>query len=303
MFLIDNSISMRDNQKKLSGGFDSFISDLQDLDWQLAFTTVDSYSNTDEPGRHGKIDFLDGADGKILTPDTPNPSEVFKESVIRDKLPQCRGDGSDQWNSAQRRRSGRIGCVTRNEEPMKSTVKAIEERNDANLGFFREGADLAVVVISDEDELSSGRSRRATPPEAVMQAAQSAWGEEKKVSGYGIIVEPGDRECLDKNRKKDVSYYGTFVARLAEMTGGITGSICDPDYSSSMQKIGENVKKILMHKEFELQHVPMTGTLEVELVPHVDIPYTLNGKVLVFETQPPEDTVIRVKYQVLSESH
>ena len=56
--------------------------------------------------------------------------------------------------------------MTRNEEPMKSLVKAVYERNDANAGFLRDGADLAVVVVSDEDERSNGKSRKATKPEA-----------------------------------------------------------------------------------------------------------------------------------------
>ncbi|MEZ4871541.1 MAG: hypothetical protein R2827_04685 [Bdellovibrionales bacterium] len=298
LFVIDNSLSMRENQKRLAKRFNSFIADLHDVDWQLAFTTVDSYSDTDEPGRHGKIDFLDGADGKILTPQMSDPAGIFAKSVERDQLKQCHGDGSSQWSSPSRKKSGRIGCVTRNEEPIKSIVKAIGERNNANAGFFRDGADLAVVVVSDEDERSNGRSKLATPPEEVVSAVSNAWDGKKKVSGYGIIVEPGDRDCLRQNRRKDVSYYGTFVAHLAELTGGITGSICDTDYGESMRKIGENVKKVLLHQEFELMHEPIAGSLEVELVPHADIAWSLRNNVLVFEEKPPENTIINVKYRI-----
>ncbi len=303
LFVIDNSLSMRENQKKLSRRFLSFISDLNDVDWQIAFTTVDSHSPTDEPGRHGKIDDLDGAPGRILTPDMDDPARVFAQSVERDRMPQCRRGGvGKRWQYGRGQRGpgsdGRLGCVTRVEEPIKSLVKAVHERNNANSGFFRDGADFVAVVVSDEDERSNGRSKKAVHPEELLQTVSNAWDGQKRFTGYGIIVEPGDRDCLRQNRRKDVSYYGTFVARLAELSGGMTGSICAADYSDTMKKLGESVKKTLLHQEFELLHEPLAGTLEVELVPAANIAWTLRNNVIVFEQKPPENTQIRVRYQI-----
>jgi hypothetical protein len=275
----DNSGSMEREQELMGNRFNSFVSGLGDLDWQIAVTTTDVSAGPH--GLEGSILTLAGRSDKILKPTTPNADQVFKNTVKRPETLNCMPSG----------------CPSGNEQPLYATIRAIDKRNGPNNGLFRENSDLAVVILSDEDELSTGPNN-ATKAQAVLDKFKSVWSTEKKLFVYGIIIEPGDQNCLDEQllQEGNTAHYGNIIDSLVQATGGITGSICDADYSNTLTSIGANVRDLI--KSVELAHVPIPDTVRVTLTPaQPNVSWSVNGNKIQFNPAPQAATRIDVFYE------
>lgn len=282
LFIDDNSGSMEEEQRLLGQRFSSFISGLSTLDWQIGITTTDVSNG--KYGLKGKILELAGRPGeKILKATTPNADTVFANTIQRPETLSCSTGTFDD-------------CPSGVEQPLYASILAMEKRNSDNRGFFRDGADLAIVILSDEDEMSNGPSS-ATKPKDVVDKFKSLWGREKRFSVFGIIIEPGDQTCLDEqvNQSGNTGYFGIFAHTLTRMTGGVTGSICERDYSSTLENIGEKVLEL--SNSFELAHTPINGSVRVTLTPAQNTPWSVRGNKLMFNQAPQPNTRIDVTYQ------
>lgn len=271
----------------MSDRFTNFISDIKDLDYQIGITTTDvsgplpfgSGYATD-----GRIVTYTGSNVKIVTPTTPDADKLFRNTIRRDETINCKN------------KPGGPSCPSSNEQPLKAMMMSFDERARANAGFFRDGVDLAIVVLSDEDELSDATSSATTQPSQVINAFKAAFTSRKKMMVHGIIIRPGDVACLDDQVKTNgVGYYGTRVSALAAATGGRTYSICDNDYGKNLSSISKDVRSLI--STFELLHEP-TDPLKVEvtLTPAVKIGWRVEGKLLIFDSPPPSGTRIEVRY-------
>jgi hypothetical protein len=285
LMVVDNSESMERDQQKMATKFQSFIANLSDLDYQIGVTTTDAGPEY-KPGYTGILDYFDGKSMKFITPKTPNKEVLFKQTVQRKETLNCYKTGSH--------------CGSNTEEPMYASILAMHWHNSYNAGFFRDGADLAIVVISDEDE-KSNLSFNPHKPQEVLDEAKLIWGEKKVVKGYGIIVQPGDKKCLhDQAWERFLgagAYYGTYVAELARLTGGETGSICQKDYSDSLKAITKNMRQNLLYKEVVLAHTPVVGSVQVSFSPSQPITVSVVGNKVIFSKPPTEGTVIKVSYK------
>ena len=283
----DNSQSMESKQRKMGEKFASFISGIRDLDYQIGITTTDLSG----PAPHGsgfatdgRLVTYDGSTVNIVTPLTPNADNLFLNTVKRAETIDCG------------KRTKFPYCPSSNEQPLKAIIMAIDERFKANSGFFRDGADLAVVVLSDEDEMSTGTSSGVTKPYMVTDAFKAAFAERKRLMVHGVIIQPGNRACLRSSRAASgIGYYGTHVSALATATGGRTYSICDSDYAKNLTSISKDVRKLVA--TFELQFEP-EDPLKVEVIlnPAASINWHIEGKLLIFDSPPAPGTRIDVRY-------
>ena len=123
LFIVDNSGSMSEEQEKISEKFDRFVDQIGNVDFQIGIITTDPDSGLGGAGR--LINF--SSNTRFLTPQTSNLKNLFKSKV----------------------RTGTDGSG--NEVPFICATKAIEERSGHNQGFFRDDADLTVVILTDED--------------------------------------------------------------------------------------------------------------------------------------------------------
>ena len=266
LFVTDNSSSMDEDQEKLSERFQSFIHDLSDVDWQIGITTTDvGYWGLD-----GELSEFDGTSQKIINKNTPNAEALFKSTIQREE------NGSNT------------------EEPLAALISSMNKRNNENRGFFRDHADLAVVILSDEDEHSDGDADGTTQAQDVINKFKSIWGETKQMRVYGIIIEPGDEACLNQHGNW-LGHYGDVISSLVTATNGFTGSICDSDYSSTLRSIGNNITE--MFNDYTLSKTPKAGSLEVKMTPNHGITWTLNGKTISFHSPVPDGTAIEFVYE------
>lgn len=275
LFVVDNSISMAEEQAKLGARISSFLSTLHDIDWQIGITTTDVSDG--QHGVKGSLLPLSGSLGYILNEKTPNFVEVFKNTVVRLESINCTQN-----------------CPSGDEQPLKATLQALMKKDTDNKGFFRKGADIGLMVLSDEDEMSTGGAL-ATPPEAILSVISALFGDEKRIYTYGMIIRPDDKACLDSNN--NVGHYGTFVARLSQLTNGLVGSICDEDYGPTLGRLGENVRRLLDY--VELRAIPNASRLKIEFAPAHQTQIRIEGRRIYFDVPPPKDTKILVEYEVL----
>ncbi len=282
LIVVDNSYSMYDEQRKMGERFGDFIRTLRNVDWQVAFTTTDARTNYNSHRFGGRLLNLVGANGSVINKNTANLVQVFKDTIDRS------GDqeGCDFGFSEP--------CASNNEEPLKAITQAIDLKDGASSSFFRNGSALAVIILSDEDEQSIG-GRNAIKPNQVIEKVRSSFGASKKFAAYGIIIKPQDQNCLAANQPDGV--VATHVYTLANLTGGITRSLCDNDYKPSMKAISHKVMRILKVSEISLPYKPLKKSLKVSFIPESNkVKWALKNKQLVFEDAPANDTEVVVDY-------
>ena len=117
---------------------------------------------------------------------------------------------------------------------------------------------MAVVLISDEDESGNTFRNKASH---LVQLVDSIWNGVKNFVFHSIIVKIGDSECERGHGEAQ----GHEYSKLSEMTNGIIGSICEPDYSDQLSDMGQAVQNQL--STIQLECVPVDKNRDG----HVDI--------------------------------
>lgn len=160
LFVVDNSGSMADEQENLARNFDAFINEIAGQgDYQLAIVTTDMRSGMERQGLRTFTYkttepyswlFSQQTDTCSAT-DIPNgcfrgPSASTR--IIPSSMPREQQISTFQDNV-------RVGsCGTGEEEGLEAMVRALEQSrgNGCNAGFLREGANLVIVIVSDEED-------------------------------------------------------------------------------------------------------------------------------------------------------
>jgi hypothetical protein len=276
LFVVDNSGSMYEEQGRLGSALASFITSLGQVDWQIGITTTDI---TDGPyGLKGSLLPFAGLGSKVLTKNSPNYATAFANTVVRQEVLTC-----DDVTKP---------CPSSDERPLQAAMMAIQKAGGENAALFRPGADLAVVVLSDEDEGSDGTN--AIAASAVITAFSQVFGGAKTLSGYGIIIQPGNTACYNQNSAGG-GQYGMHAANFAALTNGVTGSICDADYGPALTSIGNRVREIV--KSVTLRFAPDPNTVQITIKPFdSSLTWEIIGNTIAFNKPPKKGTKVDVVY-------
>lgn len=275
LFVDDNSDSMRDAQKKLGDRLKDFLGSVAKIDWQIGITTTDV---SDGPfGLKGRLIDFPSIKKRFLVPTTPNVTQLFADTIVRKETWDC----------------GKV-CPSTDERPLRATIQAIGRRSTDNAGFFRPDADLVVIILSNEDEASDG-GKTADTYETVKAAAKAAFGEQKSLTGFGLIVPPGDTACFAQSSVLG-GQYGVLLNDFAVKSGGLVGSICAADYGPTLASIGQRVREGI--KIAVLSATPIASTLEVLVTPpDATLTWKLSGRTLTFAHPPKPGSQVVVKYK------
>ncbi len=245
LFVIDNSISMAEEQAEMGRRISHFFSRLQNLDWKVGIITTDPYALDPQTQIANPY-----ADGSLLQ--FPDSSYWLDSSL---SLNQAR---SLFAQTIQRDEEG-----NGHERGIRNTYRAIErslqpEANSANRRlheFFRDRASLSVVLISDENEtlldgvgnlLPEGFKSEGTN---LVDFVSQTWGSYKKFQYNSVVVLPGDYDCLGQYES-----FGEAYIELSELTGGAVENICAADYTGALRNIAAGV--INLQKVYSLQCQP-----------------------------------------------
>lgn len=243
LFVIDNSGSMAYEQKSMAQRTSNFLSVLHGLDWQIAVTTTDP--------RNVAL-----GDGNLI-PITGLPvgSYVLNSQAISESSAQTLLS-----NTLQRKETG-SGI----EQGVNAVYRMIEKYNAGSAAirsFLRSGAQLAVVLISDEDESANTVKN---DPNKLIELIHNMFDGQKRFSFHSIITRPGDSACL----KSGGATFGERYNTLSQLTGGLVGSVCEMDYSAQVNGIAQGVRDLLK-----------TLTLQCEPLQNFGITVTKNGAVV-----------------------
>ncbi len=286
LFVVDNSPSMNFEQMNLANKFSSFISQLniRGLDWQIAIITTDGRSDSDPTGDYVSTN-LDPVDGQFLKFRTKNSlgNYSYSNNYILNSTMDAAAVQAYFGDTIQRKADEGGGY----EQAMYTTYRAIARagmtgnRNIANKNFFRTGAGLSVVVLSDSDETpEDDQSLLMTVDgknafhEGVLDDNQVGFGVghtivhpasnaakleltnyvASKLPGkdfkfHSIVVGSNDTTCLgDKTSfylegfKNNLNEdFGMRYMDLSKKTGGTIGNICASDYGTQLTNLGTAV--------------------------------------------------------------
>ncbi len=254
LIVIDNSLSMEEEQISMAEKFEDLISDLNEVDWQINIITTDNICR--------RLPELP------LKPDTPELLALFQKAI----------------------RAGTLGSGY--ERPLQNAMAHLKGSCTTNPPWIREKSDLAIVVVSDEDEDDSSRFYdKANLFLDELEALGYVLGKDAKV--HGIIGHPSV-PC------PNVEAPGITLAAAIQGGGGLWGSICAPDYSQTLSAISRDMRKNLT-LDFPLRFAPVINTIRLELdgIAYVG-DWTIIGQRLVLANSLPENSTLKVHYQVES---
>lgn len=253
LFVIDDSKSMKEQIRNISGQFTDFLQDIRRTDYQIAITTTDWEK---QAGR-----FLKFPNGKTILSNPNREVSVHKDNVshFRETMDISPGDQSDER-----------GIYVLNQ--------VLD--NSANAAFFRPHSLFMVIIISDEDERSYGGKLPKNSlgevfaldnydlPETFFRKV-SHQNKYSLVSVHSIIVKPNDESCEEEVNGIPGRIYAKLsrpdrhiMRKHGNILQGKISSICDYDYSERLGYISESIKEV---PPFPLPCVPQPGVkMEVD---------------------------------------
>lgn len=289
LWVIDNSVSMQNEQESVALGAEDFIANLEatNMDFHLGVITTDVDRSNPTAG------VLLGTP-PVLTKDTATYADAFRSRVAQGTR------GSDQ-------ESGLEAAVMTISAPL---------ADGPNDGFLRVGAMLSIIILSDENDCSDNGSLGAessgedcytrvselTPvTDLVRQLADVKAGDQVVLSG---IVGPDIADACT------ASVPGRRYFTAIELLGGQQANICETDYSEIMNALGQVATGML--SIFQLSHAATEESIKVTLTPAggeaYEVPMSAeNGWTYIAayaqiefhgDQIPPREAAIEVKYEI-----
>lgn len=262
LWVVDNSLSMEDEQAEVADKFSEFTDSLVStgLDFHIGVVTTDMDSSVNGRGQ------LLGSPA-VLTADVENYEQLFADRV------QVGVDGSD-------REKGIDAAYTALSEPLVS---------GANAGFLRDGATLSIIYVSDENDCTDrGALDVYTSPLSCYDNSDELVPIRDLVADYESLKENGDRILVSAvvgpeiKQDCDGAVPGFRYASMADAFGGLQGSICDTSFSSIMTQLGLQASGVL--SAFQLSYDAVEESIEV-YINSTDVP----GEEATLPEADPED--------------
>ncbi len=228
----------------------------------------------------------------IITPTTEDPGDRFAEMIAQG----TRGSGIELGLEA-----ARLSLI----EPFYSTE---------NRSWLREEAALAVLVVSDEDDLSPYNldhyERFFLETKGNQAFREEGWFTFNAVVGTTPTDSHLDVSCESPS---GVAFFGQRYLELARRRNGVIESICDEDFTQVVENLGLGISGL--ESRFTLSQRPVLDPLEVklyedntaesfvrELINGTDFTYVEEGNYLYFNEDqvPPPRYYVTVTYRPLS---
>ncbi|MBI5544056.1 MAG: VWA domain-containing protein [Deltaproteobacteria bacterium] len=242
LWIVDTTGSMANQRTSLADNFNHFIDTLTRLstDFRIGVTSTDMSRSGERGALRGQV--------KIIDNDTPDPQRVFRTNTT---FPESR----KRWMQSLR------------------AMEAALDPSGPNPGFLRQGAALAVIVVSDADDESEGGTAYYSRRLRSMKGP----GYENLVS-FSAIAGTLPDGCWPPGEE---TYFGSKAGaafRLSDMarrTGGVFASICDEGFENSLIRIAQALNTLKRIFPLTLKPDPATLSVLVDGVPVA--PDAING--------------------------
>lgn len=218
LWVMDDSGTMSEEQSNVVANLAEFVGVLDGFgaDWQVGVTTTNI---EDDAG---------ALVASLITPYSEDVAGAFAAAVAV-------GAGGS------RDEQGLLAMELATSEPLLSST---------NAGLIRSGADLAVIVLSDEDDHSPGEVQEYETHLATLKGEGGA--------RLSAVVGELPAGCASPYAAADPAE--RYLA-VAEWSGGLTDSICRQDFSDTMKQLALNAMGLT--DTFHLSAVPEPDSIEV----------------------------------------
>ena len=289
IFVIDASGSMDPDLLKLGQGFQHLISKIEPMAWRMMFTLAWSegiaYADYtgDKPfnGQFMKPEYQGSLISQYyLDKETPNYEQAFLDTLTRANLGEInlppyshRGD----------------------EQPLRSLKFAFERLADNKAHtHLKEGADVVVVIITDEDETAG------VSAEQVIAVFEEHFPD-KQLLAFAVLIKPEDPACLSQQSSNNGGgEYGAFTSQLPIRTEGQNISICEVDYSASLEAFSRLI--LASQEDFKLEHRPDSKEdVKVRFIYGTEVDWEIVGRKIKFERALDPGTTLEVRYFIREE--
>ncbi len=273
LLLVDDSCSMAAKQARLADGADELLTSLDAADIHVGVITTDMM----DPSKTGKLQ--PGPDGALWLDDaTPLADQI--RWLDATSQPGTFGSGTEEGLDA-----------------VQSALNSALNIAGFNAGFLRDGADLGIILLSDEEDFST-----KADPLSVDAFLQATWLPPAVVSVHAIAGGPASCGV-------DWVSYGAAYLDLASIYGGERVSICDADWQDDLTLMGDAMLPLAGGDTVVLSEVPdpatiaivatePDGTIVTPLAP-ADWVFDLLGNAILFTGYlPPPGTALAVTYRV-----
>lgn len=234
LWVVDTSPSMHDDRVRITSQIESMIStmDSKSLDYRMAATTMDMGSSSNPTYSQGRF----VGSPSIISNSTPNKVNAFKTMI---NVPTA------DSNLARGLGSMKSGL---SEESLRTT----------NSGFFRDGALLAVIFVTDERDWSSGTwEDKVTFLDALKKPLEN--GNRGWLANFIGVIDDS-KVCPTAD---GVSIRGAGFIEVAEASGGSVNSICEDSLTSAVENIQRTIISIVT--EYKLDATPLIETIKVKI--------------------------------------
>ncbi len=291
LIVVDNSTSMANDQEKLSREFSSFVSSISDADYRIGVITTDtdSVGRENTEGYHGNLAVIPSTGKRFIEKSDANPADLFAALIKRDETTNCSHSQGT--------------CASFDERPLYAIKMAIDKRDTVNRGFFREGADLGVVIITDEDETNFSDGTHYSAQD-LLNHFENEFGLSKKMTSFNIAIPEGDTVCYqsqaDETNSGTAVSYGVRTGELASLTGGFFVNICDQNFSLGLNLISNYVEKNLLPLRIEVRETIILKSIVIKVTTPAgedfETTHVVEGGILKISPLPPEGSRIDLKY-------
>ncbi len=244
LFVIDNSVSMKEEQLKISQMFSQFISSVSTLDWRIAITTTDNSGSYQ--GAHGSLLLFKPKDATVSY--APNTFFIDKNTLNGNTL------FVDTINTGTAGSSKEPGLTS----VMNFIDRALMAGTNEN-SFFRPDAVFSTIIVTDSDQFQNSTDFN-TADQFLSQLRRKL--PNKGYINHSSIVMPGDSVC-----RADGETYGYSYFDLSELTGGVAASICSTDYAEQFRLMAQVLVTKVSEKTLECVPVDANqdGALDISI--------------------------------------
>lgn len=298
LLIVDDSNSMLADNQKLAARLTEFVTNLQSssIDWQMCVTVTRPLPINNNPTWGLSIIWSNYTPAVTSTPNwvlktNANLSTIFTNTI------------------------NNIGAGWAGTDDERGTKAAYWHVYNGDVRFpnhskcHRADAALAMIIVSDEDIRSVGGDKTyeyylgehkaletEDEPATLLNYVKEVFGATKRFTFNSIIVKPGDDTCLKAQDAAGAkSHYGYKYEQMSKLTGGGVGSICDANYSTTLNLFADTIEDSIASQALECMPV---GAVEVTVTPEVvGLTSTLKGASIEFTPKIPVGRTLNLKYK------
>ncbi len=268
LFVIDNSDSMAKHQDTLKRNIDRFVESFErnkKIDFHIGVTSIyDStrYGKTIN-GKYIAIPHALGAlyplkDGSVAPQAVAGQPPAMAAALSANFVTRVPGYNKILGETLK------IGTIARGTNKIDLGGPEVEELftpvaaaiNGQNVGFIRPEAHLAIILISDADDVSN------ISPSKLKQILVSSKNNDPSMISTFAVMPLGDcvRDAGFKNKPINA------VPDFLRMTDGKAYNLCDPKYGDKLAEAGRLIEQSTSQKvRIDLDGIPQDGTLKVRI--------------------------------------